>query len=285
MLRQYHDAKAQARDALLFFRLGDFYELFYEDARIAAQVLGITLTSRAKGDDRVPMAGVPHHAARGYLARLVAAGHKVAICDQMEVPGPGKQLVKREIVRLVTPGTLVDEDALDAREPLWLAALASAGDEVAVALLDASTGELRALPAASLQAALDELMRVRPREVLVPEGFAFTDAVRRASFGARVEARSYRDRAGAEQLLKRHLGVATLDGFGLRDGLAAQASAEALAYLQETQRSWRGTWCASRWRSRSGSSFSIPARCRTWNCSAGRTAARRAPCSRWWTAR
>ncbi|HEY6909544.1 MAG TPA: DNA mismatch repair protein MutS [Myxococcales bacterium] len=237
MLRQYHDAKAQARDALLFFRLGDFYELFYEDARIAAQVLGITLTSRAKGDDRVPMAGVPHHAARAYVARLVAAGHKVAICDQMEVPGPGKQLVKREIVRLVTPGTLVDEDALEAREPLWLAAVAAQGDEVAVALLDASTGELRALPAGSLQAALDELSRVRPREVLVAEGSALADAVRRASFGARVEERSFRDRAGAEQLLKRHLGVATLDGFGLRDALAAQASAEALSYLQETQRS------------------------------------------------
>src|SRR5919201_2179676 len=127
MLRQYHEAKAQARDALLFFRLGDFYELFYDDASLAAQLLGITLTSRAKGDDRVPMAGVPHHAARGYIARLVAAGHKVAICDQMEVPGPGKQLVRREIVRLVTPGTLLDEEALEAREPLWLAAVAIAG--------------------------------------------------------------------------------------------------------------------------------------------------------------
>src|ERR1700716_4153084 len=116
MLRQYHEAKAQARDALLFFRLGDFYELFYDDARTAAEVLGITLPSRAKGDERVPMAGVPHHSARGYIARLVAAGHKVAICDQMEVPGPGTKLVKREIVRLVTPGTLVDEEVLEASD-------------------------------------------------------------------------------------------------------------------------------------------------------------------------
>jgi DNA mismatch repair protein MutS len=161
MLRQYHEAKAQARDALLFFRLGDFYELFYEDARIAAQILGITLTSRAKGEDRVPMAGVPHHAARAYVARLVAAGHKVAICDQMEVPGPGKQLVRREIVRLVTPGTLIDEEALEAREPLWLAALACAGDRAGLALLDASTGELRALPSGTLQGVLDELARVQ----------------------------------------------------------------------------------------------------------------------------
>src|SRR5207253_3676913 len=102
MLRQYFEAKAQAKDALLLFRLGDFYELFFDDARIAAQLLGIALTSRAKGDERVPMAGVPYHAAKAYVARLVAAGHKVALCDQVEVPGPGKQLVRREIVRLVT---------------------------------------------------------------------------------------------------------------------------------------------------------------------------------------
>ena len=236
MLRQYHEAKAQARDALLFFRLGDFYELFYDDARLAAQLLGITLTSRAKGEDRVPMAGVPHHAARGYIARLVAAGHKVAICDQMEVPGPGKQLVRREIVRLVTPGTLVDEEALDAREPLWLAAVAVAEESAAVALLEASTGELRALPVGSAQEALDELARVRPREVLVGDE-RLSEAVRRASGAVRVEARAFRDAQGAEQLLKRHLGVATLDGFGLRDALCIEAAAEALAYLQETQRS------------------------------------------------
>ena len=234
MLRQYHEAKVQAGDALLLFRLGDFYELFYEDARIAAQILGITLTSRAKGDDRVPMAGVPHHSARGYIARLVSAGYKVAICDQMELPGPGKQLVKREIVRLVTPGTLVDEDALDARDPLWLASLAVEGDRAALALLDASTGELRALPPGSVSAALDELARVRPREVLAAED---SSQVRRASGAVRLEVRPFHDAASAELLLKRHLGLATLDGFGLRDPLSIQAAAEALAYLQETQRS------------------------------------------------
>ena len=237
MLRQYHEAKAQARDALLLFRLGDFYELFYDDARTAAEVLGITLTSRAKGDDRVPMAGVPHHSARAYIARLVAAGHKVAICDQMEVPGPGKQLVRREIVRLVTPGTLVDEDTLEARDPLWLAALAGGVDRAAVALLDASTGELRALPSGTLEAALDELSRVRPREVLVPEESRIPAAALRAIGAVRVESRPFRDAQGAGQSLKRHLGVTTLDGFGLRDDLSIQAAAEALAYLQETQRS------------------------------------------------
>jgi DNA mismatch repair protein MutS len=237
MLRQYQEAKAQAGDALLFFRLGDFFELFYDDARIAAQLLGITLTSRAKGDDRVPMAGVPHHAAKGYVARLVAAGHKVAICDQVEVPGPGKKLVRREIVRLVTPGTLVDEDALESREPIWLAALALEEDRAALALLDASTGELRALPPGRFTAMLDELQRARPREVLLPEQAGVAEQVRKASGAVHVEPRAFRDAFAAEQLLKRHLGVATLDGFGLRDPLLVQAAAEALAYLQETQRS------------------------------------------------
>ncbi|HEX4384738.1 MAG TPA: DNA mismatch repair protein MutS, partial [Myxococcales bacterium] len=237
MMRQYHEAKSQARDALLLFRMGDFYELFHDDARLAAQILGITLTARSKGPDAVPMAGVPHHAAKAYIARLIAAGYKVAVCDQMELPGPGKQIVRREIVRLITPGTLLDEESLEAREPLWLAALMIADDAAALALLDASTGELRALPAGSIDAALDELVRVRPREVLLPEGSSLFEDVRKISGALRVEPRLFRDKDSAEQLLKRHLGVATLDGFGLTASLSIQAAAEALGYLQETQRS------------------------------------------------
>ena len=265
MLRQYAEAKAQAGDALLFFRLGDFYELFYDDAKVASALLGITLTGRAKGEDRVPMCGVPYHAAKGYVGRLVAAGHKVAICDQMEAPGPGKTLVRREIVRLVTPGTLMDEETLEAREPLLLAALVvehgaprrrgARRDEqdpdgtrvaeplparAALALLDPSTGELRALPPMSWETALDELSRARPREVLIPEELAKTplaEQVRRASGAARLEPRPLRDVASSELLLKRHLGLGTLDGLGLgHEPLLVQACAEALGYLQETQR-------------------------------------------------
>ena len=238
MLRQYHEAKAQAKEALLFFRLGDFYELFYEDARLAAQLLGITLTSRAKGDDRVPMAGVPYHAAKAYVVRLVAAGYKVALCDQVEVPGPGKQLVRREIVRLVTPGTVFEED--DAREPVWLGALALDDERCALALLDASTGELRALQPGPFGAVLDELQRARPKELLVPEDLLGTpraDAALRASCAVRIEGRTPRGGAEAQRFLQRHLGVATLDGFGLREPLSIEASADALSYLQETQRS------------------------------------------------
>jgi DNA mismatch repair protein MutS len=247
MLRQYAEAKAQAKDALLFFRLGDFYELFYDDARLAAQALGITLTARSKGEDRVPMCGVPYHAAKGYIGKLVALGHKVAICDQLEAPGPGKQLVRREIVRLVTPGTLVDDEALEAREAMVLAAVAPgpAGEgtkpAVGISFLDASTGELRALPALPWDAALDELARARPREVLVPEellGTPRAEELRKASGTLRLEGRAFRDARAAASLLQRHLGVATLDGFGFAgEPLSALAAAEALSYLQETQRS------------------------------------------------
>ncbi|MBS2025799.1 MAG: DNA mismatch repair protein MutS, partial [Deltaproteobacteria bacterium] len=246
MMRQYFEAKAQAKDALLMFRLGDFYELFLDDAKIASELLGITLTARSKGDDRVPMAGVPFHAAKGYIARLVAAGHKVAICDQMEAPGPGKTLVKREIVRLVTPGTLVDDDALPAREALLLAAVAvqekkKAEPLVSIALLDASTGELRALPSMPWEAALDELSRARPREVLIDESLAQSPRaaeLQKAAQCLRLEPRPFRDGLSAENHLRKHLNLGTLEGLGLTHGsLETIACAEALAYVQETQRS------------------------------------------------
>src|SRR5216683_1667439 len=179
-----------------------------------------------------------YQAAKGHVARLVAAGYKVALCDQVEVPGPGKQLVRREIVRLVTPGTVFDEE--DAREPVWLGAVALEGERAAVALLDASTGELRALQPGGVESALDELQRAQPRELLLPEellGTPLAEALKKASGAVRIEGRAPRGPAEAQRFLQRHLGVATLDGFGLREPLSVQAAAEALSYLQETQRS------------------------------------------------
>src|SRR5690349_3913839 len=127
MMRQYLETKARYPDAILFFRLGDFYEMFFDDAQVAHDVLELTLTSRSKGDDRVPMAGVPFHAARGYVARLVERGYKVAICDQVEDPGPGKAIVRREVTRVITPGMVLDDELLDARADHFLAALAPGG--------------------------------------------------------------------------------------------------------------------------------------------------------------
>src|SRR5678815_4878443 len=168
MIRQYLDAKARAGDAFLFFRLGDFYELFFEDAVRAAEILGITLTARSKGADRVPMCGVPFHAARRYLARLLEAGHKVAICEQVEAPGSGPGIVRREIVRIVTPGTVLDEDVLDATRAAWLVAVSAGDGANGAALLDVSTGDFRAFQGPSLSALLEAVAAHEPREVLLP---------------------------------------------------------------------------------------------------------------------
>jgi DNA mismatch repair protein MutS len=173
-MRQYLDLKEKHADALLFFRCGDFYELFFEDAVTAARALDLTLTSRDKGNPgAVPMAGVPYHAVRGYLARLTEAGFRVAICEQMEDPKLAKGLVKREIVRVITPGVVLDDDVLDPKLPRYLAALVPAAKKgnpaVGLAYLDATTGELCATEL-QVSAVLDELVRVGPREVLADAG-------------------------------------------------------------------------------------------------------------------
>src|SRR5688500_8386747 len=123
MMQQYHDAKEVAGDALLLFRMGDFYELFHEDAKTAARVLGLALTSRDKGENPVPMAGFPYHQLESYLAKLIASGLRVAICEQVEDPKQAKGIVKRELTRIVTPGTLTDDALLDPRESNYLAAI------------------------------------------------------------------------------------------------------------------------------------------------------------------
>src|SRR5918911_2571462 len=141
-MRQYHDAKQQHRDAILLFRMGDFYEMFYEDALVAARALQLTLTSRSKDSNGggIPMCGVPFHAVDGYIARLVKRGFRVAICEQVEDPRKAKGIVKRDVVRVVSPGTLTDSNYLDAREPAYLMAIVASSREYGVALVDLSTG-------------------------------------------------------------------------------------------------------------------------------------------------
>ncbi len=131
MMQQYHEAKRAAGDALLLFRMGDFYELFFDDAKIAARTLGIALTSRDKGDDPVPMAGFPYHQLDAYLAKIIAAGHRAAICEQVEDPKQAKGIVKREVTRIVTPGTLTDDALLDPHASNYLAAIAFPADRQA----------------------------------------------------------------------------------------------------------------------------------------------------------
>src|SRR4029077_18045868 len=166
-MRQYRDVKAQHPDGILLFRMGDFYEIFFEDAEVAAPVMGITLTSRPLGKSgRSPMCGVPHHAWQVYVGRLLRAGHKVVICDQME-PATKKGIVRRDVTRVLTPGTVVEDAYLDPSRPNYLVAAWTRGDEAGVAACEVSTGELLLcqLPRERLSA---ELQRLAPAELLTP---------------------------------------------------------------------------------------------------------------------
>jgi DNA mismatch repair protein MutS len=243
-MRQYLDAKHQYRDAIVFFRMGDFYEMFYEDALVAARALELTLTSRSKdaGGNGIPMCGVPYHAADGYVARLVKKGFRVAICEQVEDPRKARGLVKREVVRVVSPGTLTDASYLDAREPAYLMAIAAAGDRYGVGLIDLSTGEFTTAEYRNgdgLQALADEIAVLRPREVVVPS----KDIVDRLPEIARLQmAVTTADAwtfepAAARQTLLDQLRVHGLDGFGLEGRTAAiQAAGGLTAYLRDTQK-------------------------------------------------
>ena len=172
LMRQYLEVKAQYPDAIVFFRLGDFYEMFYEDAVYASRVLSLTQTTRDKGKENpVPMCGVPHHSARGYIARLTELGHRVAICEQLEDPKLVKGLVKRGVVRIITPGVILDEESLEPRAPNYVAAVAGdVRDGFGLAFIDVTTGDFRATEAATTEGLLDELARVDPREILLPRG-------------------------------------------------------------------------------------------------------------------
>src|SRR5207245_10846490 len=174
MMRQYRELKRRFPDHLLLFRLGDFYELFLEDAELGARLLSITLTSRQGS----PMAGIPHHSADGYIARLVQAGQKIAICEQMEAPGKGKKLLKRAVVRVITPGTLTDTAYLSGGANNYLLAVATQGGAIGVALLDVSTGEFvaggDAEPGGGVLAAA---LLQRPSEILVSEALRGSGAL------------------------------------------------------------------------------------------------------------
>ncbi|HEY4764453.1 MAG TPA: DNA mismatch repair protein MutS [Candidatus Sulfotelmatobacter sp.] len=268
LMRQYAAVKKEHPTALLFFRLGDFYELFFDDAILAAKELQITLTSRNKEKGiAVPMCGVPYHAAEGYIGKLIRKGFKVAICEQMEDPRQAKKLVRREVTRVVTPGTAADS-SLGSDENNFLAALAQVGDRVGFAALDLSTGEFRATEfsgEAALRRVQEELEQLRPKELLYgsaaplferagapipePPSFASQDGRGRLSppilpsraAGASCTETPLDDWIFAPDhaipLLENHFGVLSLEGFGLAGRSAAAAAAGAiLYYVRSTQR-------------------------------------------------
>ncbi|HYI63260.1 MAG TPA: DNA mismatch repair protein MutS [Allosphingosinicella sp.] len=232
MMAQYLALKAEAGESLLFYRMGDFFELFFEDAKVAAQCLDIALTTRGEHDGRpIPMCGVPIHAAESYLARLIRAGHRVAIAEQVESPAEArkrgaKSVVNRAIVRVVTAGTLTEEALLDSRSANWLVAVARAGERYGIAAADVSTGRFELASVAP--SALDsELARLGPAELIAPEPLPGAEAqIWRTGF----------DSLSAEQRLKARFEVATVDGFGQFDRAALCAAGGLLAYLDEVAR-------------------------------------------------
>jgi DNA mismatch repair protein MutS len=264
LMRQYAAIKKQHPNALLFFRLGDFYELFFEDAVVAARELQITLTSRNKEKDQaIPMCGVPYHSAEGYLSKLLRKGFKVAICEQMEDPKLAKKLVRREVTRVLTPGTAIDS-SVGAEDNNFLAALARASGAVGLAALDLSTGEFRATEFRGPEAErriLEELQQLRPREVLYPSSLplfdrapsdtarqdsAPQDAAPQASLQTPGERARFTETPledwvfsadYAVPLLENQLGVISLEGFGLQGKPAAATAAGAiLHYVRSTQK-------------------------------------------------
>ena len=234
MMAQYLALKAEAQDCLLFYRMGDFFELFFDDAKIASAVLDIALTARGEhAGEKIPMCGVPAHSAEGYLARHIKAGHRVAIAEQTETPeqakkrGGSKALVARAIIRVVTAGTLTEEALLDSRAANWCVAIGEAGGEVAVAAADISTGRFEILEC-SADALGAAIARLNPAEVVTAEqGEA-------AMLATTARPRGEFDSARGEARLKQQFGVATLDGFGSFSRAALSAAGGLLAYLEHT---------------------------------------------------
>ena len=240
MMRQYLKLKSEVPDALLFYRMGDFYELFFEDAKRAAAMLELTLTSRnSKDPDPIPMCGVPHHAADGYLRRLVEHGVKVAIAEQVEPPpGTKRTLMERELVRVVTPGVPYDSDQIDAREACFLVGLVGPAPW-GLASLDVSTGELRVTESPDLERALREVARLEPREVVLPEVTAQDPSVSEgltATTVTPVEC-SWFDEDSARRNLNEVLGTHDLSGFGCAEqSQAIRAAGALISYARDTAR-------------------------------------------------
>jgi DNA mismatch repair protein MutS len=251
-MKQFSRFKQKYPDCILFFRMGDFYETFYEDARTCSRVCGLTLTSRSKGSNPIPLAGVPYHAVDGYLKKMLQAGYRVAVCEQVEDPKTAKGVVKRDVVRIVTPGTLTDDMLLNAREDNFLCAVSlGTKRQAAISWVDISTGHffVQDLPEDKL---LDELLRLSPAECLLPDrrGELFEAETRKLATDVEQLTRAivterpswYFDPYQARKRLLKHFGTATLEGFGISDseeGLIPAAGA-IIEYLNETQKTALG---------------------------------------------
>lgn len=243
MMKQYHEIKKQYQDCLLFYRMGDFYELFMDDALVGSQVLNITLTSKAGGKDgKIPMAGVPYRAVDAYISKLVKAGYKVAICEQMSPPNK-KGLVEREVIRIVTPGTVLDEKALEKKENNYIISLLVNDTFFSISVADISTGYFATFEKPYHEQTLkDELAQLNPAECILPEDHYNNAALLKLLNSQRgLNINCFHDFSNfahdAKKFLKKHFGVTTLAGFGIDEKPLSQQTASALlGYLQNTQK-------------------------------------------------
>lgn len=245
MMQQYYAAKEKLGDAILFFRMGDFYEMFYEDARVASRILEIALTSRHKNTENpIPMCGVPYHAADSYIAKLVEAGHKVAICEQMEDPRMAKGLVRREVVRIVTPGTILDTGVQKSKENQYIAAIYPGKERLGLALLDHTTGEFFLTELSgpnTLELFKDEFYRFTPKEILIPPGLESQDILysflrQEPTFLVEDQDEWSFDYDLAYQTLLDQFQTSSLEGFGCQSLHAAiRAGGALIYYLRKTQ--------------------------------------------------
>ncbi len=239
MMVQYLKIKHEHPNEIVFYRMGDFYELFFDDAKLAAELLDITLTARGKsGGEPIPMAGVPYHAAENYIAKLVKAGISIAICEQIGDPATSKGPVERQVVRVVTPGTLTDEAFLDARSENLICALHfNKDDKFGLAWLELSTGQFSLTEADSLHACLGELQRIKPAELLISEEFPYEESLG-IKRGIRRQGPWLFDLESCERVLCDHFQTKDLAGFGCETmHLAIQAAGCLLQYAKDTQRS------------------------------------------------
>jgi len=238
MFRQYLQVKERYKDCIVFFRMGDFYEMFFEDAEIASRILGITLTSRGEyGGKKVPMAGVPYHSAKPYLGKLLAQGYKVAICEQLEDPKLAKGLVKRDVIRVVTPGSVVDEGILEDSKNLFIASIWGVEPEIGLAHVDLSTGLFMVSQISNKSHVKEELQRLSPAEVLLPDSLLkeWEEALRPYRVEVLDPIQYHPDQA--QDVLKEHFRVRSLKGLGIEHLFSAVcASAALLKYLSLTQK-------------------------------------------------
>jgi len=238
MLRQYLSIKDEYPDSILFFRMGDFYEMFFDDAKIASKILGITLTSRGSfNGEKVPMCGVPHHSSRSYIAKLIEKERKVAICEQVGDPKASKGTVKRDVVRVVTPGSVIEDGEVDSKTNLYIAAIAGGDTNYGVAHVDLSTGAFRVTEVEEWGELFDELGRIGPSELLIPESCHLSERVSSPPYRVEILKRDVFDEGRAGHLLKEQLGVRSLAGFGcdgMKEGIVAAGAI--VSYLKETQK-------------------------------------------------